>query len=87
MRCVISNPKKIKRLKEKTGLNVTGALVRGNTNHRIDLILDGKKGHIPGKDPSLWPDGSITVLDCETFTHKPFEKLREVGRSLGAKGN
>jgi hypothetical protein len=74
MRCSISNPKKLKKLSERTGLNVTGALVRGNTGHRIDLILDGKNGHKPHKDPSLWPDGSLTVFDWETGSYKLFIK-------------
>ena len=46
-------PKKVKRLAEKTGLDVVSALTRGGTDHRIDLFLsDGSVVH-------LYKDGTI----------------------------
>jgi hypothetical protein len=45
-------PKKVARLRAKTGLDIVYALVRGNTGHRIDLYVAG------GRIVSLWPDGS-----------------------------
>lgn len=40
--------KKVKRYRELTGLPVIAALVRGNTDHRVDLCLE---------------DGSVWYLD------------------------
>ena len=46
-------PKKIAKYKRITGLPVIGGLVRGNTEHRVDLILeDHSMVH-------LWPDGTM----------------------------
>lgn len=41
-RCLISNPKTLRRLRRITGLPVVSALTRGNTGHRYDLRLDGE---------------------------------------------
>lgn len=46
-------PKKVKKIREQTGLPVSYVLVRGNTNHRRDLILED------GKCVYMWPDGTI----------------------------
>jgi hypothetical protein len=52
MRCSFGY-KKVKKLSNKTGLSIIGAMTRGGTGHRIDLLLD------EGKEVSLFPDGSI----------------------------
>lgn len=39
MRCTVG-PKKIAKYVKKTGLPILTALVRGGTDHRIDLCLD-----------------------------------------------
>jgi hypothetical protein len=46
-------PKKVARYQRQTGLPIVGALVRGNTGHRVDLLLEG------GKVVCLWPDGTM----------------------------
>lgn len=47
--------KSLARLRRKTGLDIVKALVRGNTDHRIDLYLaDGRVAH-------LWPDGKLEI--------------------------
>jgi hypothetical protein len=46
-------PKKVRQLRVKTGLPVHAALVRGGTEHRIDLWL------ADGRIVRLWPDGSL----------------------------
>lgn len=48
-------PKKLKKLREKTGLDLVAALVRGGTNHRIDLCLRG------GSVTHLYKDWSMEV--------------------------
>lgn len=46
-------PKKVKRIRELTGLDVKHVAVRGGTDHRKDLYLaDGTITH-------LWPDGTL----------------------------
>ena len=47
--------RKVRRYREKTGLDVVAGLVRGNTGHRVDLCLgDGSVVH-------MWPDGSTEI--------------------------
>ena len=45
--------KKLRRLRDQTGLPVVAAMVRGGTDHRIDLCLEG--GHVA----ALYRDGTI----------------------------
>ena len=52
-------PKKIKRLREKTGLPVITALTRGGTDHRIDLCLDD------GSVVHMYRDGSMEKSDIK----------------------
>lgn len=52
MRCALG-PKKVKKLAEKTGLPVVKALVRGGTDHRVDLCLED------GTITCLYKDGSL----------------------------
>lgn len=40
MRCTVG-PKKIAKYRAITGLPIISALVRGGTDHRIDLLIDG----------------------------------------------
>jgi hypothetical protein len=60
MRCTITNPKTLRKLSKATGLNVLGALVRGNTNHRYDLKTDK---HDDYDHYSFWPDGTLYYYD------------------------
>ena len=53
--------KKVLKYRRETGLDVIAGLVRGGTDHRVDLCLrDGSIVH-------LWPDGSTEV--AEELTH------------------
>jgi len=54
MRCSIGK-KKIAKYKKITGLPVVGALVRGGTNHRITLLLEGDLM------ADWWKDGSMEI--------------------------
>lgn len=45
--------KKVEKLKQKTGLDIVGVLVRGNTEHRKDLCLRD------GTITCLFPDGEM----------------------------
>lgn len=42
MRCRLGR-KKIRKLERILGVKITHALTRGNTNHRIDIFLEGGK--------------------------------------------
>lgn len=55
-RCRVGD-KKVKRLREQTGLDVVGALVRGGTDHRIDLLIAG------GTVKHLYKDGTVEESD------------------------
>lgn len=46
-------PRKIKKYAQMTGLAVIKGLVRGGTDHRVDLEL------ADGRWFSLWPDGTL----------------------------
>ena len=56
MRCKIGE-KKIKKYREQTGLPVVSGLVRGGTNHRIDLLLED------GTIMEWYRDGSMEKSD------------------------
>jgi hypothetical protein len=49
MRCYLGK-KKIERLKRKYKLPIVSAMVRGNTDHRIDVLLED------GTELSLYPE-------------------------------
>jgi hypothetical protein len=49
--------KKIEKLKRETGLPIVAALVRGNTDHRLDLCLDD------ASVVHLYRDGVMEVSD------------------------
>jgi len=48
--------KKVNKLRDQTGLDITCVLVRGNTDHRKDLIVNGVVY-------SLYKDGTIVKED------------------------
>ena len=50
-------PKKVERIRKATGLPVVGVHVRGNTDHRKDLLLEG------GKIVYLYKDGVMKPSD------------------------
>lgn len=52
-------PKKVEKLRDKTGLSVLTALTRGNTDHRIDLYLDDGSVH------HLYKDGTIEKSEMQ----------------------
>lgn len=54
-------PRKVRQLRERTGLPVISARVRGGTDHRIDLFLEGNR------TAYLFRDGSI---DMDPFGSK-----------------
>lgn len=54
MRCGLGL-KKIMRLRRRTGLPISCAMVRGNTNHRVDLCLPC------GRVIMLYRDGSMRL--------------------------
>lgn len=47
--------KKVRKLAKETGLNLVGALVRGGTDHRIDLLVDNGDVFCRFKDGSIKP--------------------------------
>lgn len=51
--------KKIESLKQQTGLPIVAVLVRGNTNHRLDLCLEDKT------IVHLFKDGSMQRSDMQ----------------------
>jgi hypothetical protein len=53
--------KKVKKYREFTGLPVCAALVRGNTEHRIDLLLEG------GKVMHWWPKSNNEMALAENL--------------------
>jgi hypothetical protein len=53
MRCLVSNPRTLRRLERRTGLAIDHALVRGGTGHRYDLYLKS------GVWVSLFRDGTV----------------------------
>jgi len=48
--------KKVNKLRDQTGLDITCVLVRGNTDHRKDLVVNGVVH-------SLYKDGTIVKED------------------------
>ena len=62
--------KKVKKLAAKTGLPVVGAFVRGNTDHRVDLLLDG------GVVACLYRDGEIEI-DSRSRWGRPEDSKKE----------
>lgn len=58
MRCQITNLKKLRKLRELTGLPIAIAMTRGGTGHRVDLFLEGKGTFVAGSW-SLFPDGTL----------------------------
>lgn len=46
-------PKKVEALRKSTGLSIVAVLVRGGTDHRKDLLIEG------GKIICLYPDGTM----------------------------
>ena len=68
--------KKVRHLRAKTGLDVVAAMVRGGTDHRIDLCL------ADGSVISLHRDGSLELnrLTRHTKTITP-EWERAIGRA------
>jgi len=59
MRCVVSNPKTLRKLSRATGLNVKQALVRGGTGHRYILWFLDESGEI--KPAYYYPDGRLYI--------------------------
>ena len=55
--------KKTRKLREKTGLPVVRAVVRGGTDHRIDLYLEG------GVIMSLYRDGTLERVEGFTWNN------------------
>jgi hypothetical protein len=51
--------KKLKKYAQATGLPVVEGLVRGGTNHRVDLKLED------GCWVNLWPDGTVIEFGKE----------------------
>jgi hypothetical protein len=51
MRCLVSNPRTLRRLSARLGRPVVKALTRGNTGHRVDCLADDGTGW------SIWPNG------------------------------
>lgn len=49
--------RKVKKYREQTGLDVVAGLVRGGTNHRVDLCISD------GSVVYLWPDGTTEKAD------------------------
>lgn len=69
MRCKISNPKKLRKLSELSGLNVTAALTRGNSDHTIDLLIDNQDG---------WPwDGGYYLKKDGTLCQSYYDSNKE----------
>lgn len=45
--------KKIRKLRRQTGLDIESGMVRGGTEHRVDLLL------VSGETVSLFPNGNL----------------------------
>lgn len=56
MRCVFG-PKKVRQLRKSTGLPVVGALCRGGTGHRIDLLLEDHRCVSLFRNGEIWDYG------------------------------
>ncbi|HAA01898.1 MAG TPA: hypothetical protein DCE18_00840 [Syntrophobacteraceae bacterium] len=78
MRCQIG-PRKVKKYSDVTGLPIAAALVRGNTDHRIDMFL------IDGTLVCWFKDGNIVRYEdgvmLKTITH-PVMGRKNIGKSL-----
>ena len=61
------NDKKIRAIARKTGLPVVAVLVRGGTDHRKDLCLEG------GKVVHLYKDGTMEDSIIKHASKKRFE--------------
>ena len=64
-------PKKVQKLRERTGLPVLFAMVRGGTNHRIDLCLED------GSIMNLYRDGTLEKDDLRWITLPDREQKEE----------
>ena len=53
--------KKVEKYRVQTGLPVVGALVRGGTDHRVDLLLEDHS------IVHLYPDGSMEKVEGLTW--------------------
>lgn len=51
-------PKKVAALRKKTGLPIVKVMVRGGTNHRRDLCLEGGSVVCLFRDGRMEPDGT-----------------------------
>lgn len=69
--------KKVKKLREKTGLPVLTALVRGGTDHRIDLLLED------GSIASLYRDGSIEKDTLVTWDVEKWKREHNAQKGQG----
>ncbi len=82
MRCLVSNPKKIRKLRRITGLPVVSALVRGNTDHRYDLKLEGEEKILVFGSWSYYPKHNCIQRD---FSDGTFERV-ELGSQKKIRG-
>ena len=55
-RCRLGS-KKLKKYSQKFGIKFVAGLVRGNTNHRVDLFSEDKKEYV------TFPDGKLYELN------------------------
>jgi hypothetical protein len=72
MRCRVSNPKTIRKLRRITGLPVVSALVRGGTDHRYDLRLEGEEKIMMYGSWSYYPNQNCIQRD---FADGTFERV------------
>jgi hypothetical protein len=60
--------KKVARYRRQTGLPVVGALVRGGTDHRVDLLLEG------GIIMEWWPKTDEMQQSCVRWRDDEYHK-------------
>lgn len=68
--------KKVRKLREKLGLPIVTALVRGGTDHRIDLCLED------GSVTYYWKDGTLEPQDRLRWNPENFSDWPPKGLKL-----
>jgi hypothetical protein len=72
-RCMYNN-KKVRRFRKIFGLPVLAAATRGNTGHRIDLLLED------GSIISVYPDGTMCTYGMK-WNNNP-ERVKELKEQM-----
>ena len=68
--------KKVRKYRRDTGLDAVAGLVRGGTDHRVDLLLRG------GRVYSYWPKHSVGEFCGDDFRHET-PPLPEFAEQIG----